>query len=479
MSEAHEFMKENGAGHHIPKARGVTTTLSNRPRTQTVNAIAPASRPSSTQKTSIVTTQASSQCFRDQWLPWNHGITKNSTPDDRKEFNKKRTYAMHETIEELFFYDQETAGMLPGYKRLCNFIGIEPRTTIDRCRRDLRGTLVNIVDLLDAAGVGGKVRVWRKSEWLSFVAHTHTPGFMFQLQVASESEILSCFLQDLDKAEPHCSGNPTPLPGRGLDASFFQLDEQGREDSQESSEEGSGLSGDDLTPSEVGSYLSEDDQDLSGDGSLPASSPLPARPSLRSEDAPTRNRTRLRGTGRPAVPPGKPPRGRSFPGQQDRTWAQARTAESSIRPPPPPGSVVIDIRDGTPELEPPPSRAAATGGQPARENTMVLTQRTPRPAEQSGMRQTHGTTPKTGLRQSQVDAFFSSAARSTTPTTLTGPIIYNCRKAGRGFSYFVHWGELEPDWTPASSLRGYKEALIQFHLAHPEADSTGPDWLLS
>ena len=49
---------------------------------------------------------------------------------------------------------------LKGYQVLCREVGIPSNDSIAECRRDLKNTLVNIVDLIDARRMGKKVEVW-------------------------------------------------------------------------------------------------------------------------------------------------------------------------------------------------------------------------------------------------------------------------------------------------------------------------------
>lgn len=127
----------------------------------------------------------------------------------KQEYERQRTRAMHDALEMRFFVG--AASKLEGYRALCRAVRIEPSNTILECRDDLRGTLVNIVDLLDAAHFDKPVKVWRHEEWRAFVAYTKDPKHCFYVNEAKKSEYLQCFLQKLFLEEPRRYGNPRPL----------------------------------------------------------------------------------------------------------------------------------------------------------------------------------------------------------------------------------------------------------------------------
>lgn len=127
----------------------------------------------------------------------------------KQEYERQRTRAMHDALEMRFFAG--AASKLEGYRALCRAVRIEPSDTIQECRDDLRGTLINIVDLLDAAHFDKPVKVWLHEEWNAFVAYTKKPKHCFYVDEAKESEYLQCFLQKLFLKKPRRYGNPRPL----------------------------------------------------------------------------------------------------------------------------------------------------------------------------------------------------------------------------------------------------------------------------
>ncbi|KAK1749898.1 hypothetical protein QBC47DRAFT_395195 [Echria macrotheca] len=84
---------------------------------------------------------------------------------------------------------------LLGFQRLCKEVGIDPPSDrIGVCKRQLKGTLVNIVDLIDARRTGKKVRVW--DDFGAFRAYTLLPEHRIDREVAKEG-IMKYLLQDL------------------------------------------------------------------------------------------------------------------------------------------------------------------------------------------------------------------------------------------------------------------------------------------
>jgi len=63
-----------------------------------------------------------------------------------------------ETKEDARFTEEDLE--LKGYQNLCSEVGIPPNDSIAECKRDLKNTLVNIVDPIDARRMGKKVEVW-------------------------------------------------------------------------------------------------------------------------------------------------------------------------------------------------------------------------------------------------------------------------------------------------------------------------------
>ncbi|KAJ4388128.1 hypothetical protein N0V93_008733 [Gnomoniopsis smithogilvyi] len=171
------------------------------------------------------TTVASSQGFRSTWRPYaelSQEVKLQLTQDIQRsnsfevkpshvkqEYEKQRTRAMHDALQTRFF--KGSTSILTGYQALCRAVRIEPPDTIKKCRRNLRGTLVNIVDLLEALDFDEPVKVWPREDWDAFAAYTREPENCFDLKEAKKSEYLKCFLQKLARKGPRRVGNPRPL----------------------------------------------------------------------------------------------------------------------------------------------------------------------------------------------------------------------------------------------------------------------------
>ncbi|PMB63826.1 hypothetical protein BM221_010297 [Beauveria bassiana] len=64
----------------------------------------------------------------------------------------------------------EEATILEGYQALCGEVGLTRYDTTQECQRELKKTLVNIVDLIDARRTMKEVKVWQDFE--AFRAYT-------------------------------------------------------------------------------------------------------------------------------------------------------------------------------------------------------------------------------------------------------------------------------------------------------------------
>lgn len=122
-----------------------------------------------------------------------------------KEYQRQRTIALrselklhyfsqsHELEEEHELTEEE---MLQGYQALCQELGIAASDSIQECKRDLKGTLVNIVDLIDARRTGKQVKVWEDFE--AFRNYTLMEGHTINgKEAAKEGGILQSLLQRL------------------------------------------------------------------------------------------------------------------------------------------------------------------------------------------------------------------------------------------------------------------------------------------
>lgn len=99
-----------------------------------------------------------------------------------QEFTRQRTIAIREELELHYFSqpqqldninEEELSGeeiALRGYQALCHEVGIDPSDSVAECKRNLKKTLVNIVDLIDTRRTGKRVVVWDSFE--EFRAYT-------------------------------------------------------------------------------------------------------------------------------------------------------------------------------------------------------------------------------------------------------------------------------------------------------------------
>ena len=90
-----------------------------------------------------------------------------------QQYARERTIAMRQELKLHYFSQSQDddngetdAGFteedreLKGYQDLCREVGIPSQDSIAECKRHLKNTLVNIVDLIDARRMGKKVEVW-------------------------------------------------------------------------------------------------------------------------------------------------------------------------------------------------------------------------------------------------------------------------------------------------------------------------------
>lgn len=92
-------------------------------------------------------------------------------------YTQERTIAIRQELQLHYFSQSKLKGdelteeeQLRGYQSLCREVRIPERDTIAECKKDLKNTLVNIVDLIDARRVQKDVKVWDDFE--SFRAYT-------------------------------------------------------------------------------------------------------------------------------------------------------------------------------------------------------------------------------------------------------------------------------------------------------------------
>jgi hypothetical protein len=93
-----------------------------------------------------------------------------------QEYTRQRTIAIKEELELHYFSQPQLDNIdeeeelseeeirLRGYQALCQEVGINPSDSVAECKRCLKNTLVNIVDLIDARRTGKRVKVWDSFE---------------------------------------------------------------------------------------------------------------------------------------------------------------------------------------------------------------------------------------------------------------------------------------------------------------------------
>ncbi|KAM0256792.1 hypothetical protein ACHAQJ_004744 [Trichoderma viride] len=98
-------------------------------------------------------------------------LSQNWVPGSQ-EYTKERTIAMREELKTLYFSQSQSQELdatqeelseediLRGYQDLCREVDIPPSDSTLECKRHLKKTLVNIVDLIDARRTGKAVKVW-------------------------------------------------------------------------------------------------------------------------------------------------------------------------------------------------------------------------------------------------------------------------------------------------------------------------------
>ncbi|KAK7414630.1 hypothetical protein QQZ08_012522 [Neonectria magnoliae] len=124
-----------------------------------------------------------------------------------QQYTRERTIAMREELTLLYFSptplavnneppDQLTEEQkLKGYRDLCDEIGIPPGNSVDECKKLLKSTLVNIVDLIDARRTCSAAMVWHDLD--EFRKYTLQDGHRINKEEAKKGEgFLASLLQD-------------------------------------------------------------------------------------------------------------------------------------------------------------------------------------------------------------------------------------------------------------------------------------------
>ncbi|OAA72248.1 hypothetical protein ISF_01321 [Cordyceps fumosorosea ARSEF 2679] len=118
-----------------------------------------------------------------------------------QEYKKERTIAMRAEIKSHFFSQEPLAPIteedeLRGYQSLCEEVDLPPYDTTEECKRELKKTLVNIVDLIDTRRTNRKVKVWQ--DFQAFREYTLQDGHTISREEASkDGGYLESLLQHL------------------------------------------------------------------------------------------------------------------------------------------------------------------------------------------------------------------------------------------------------------------------------------------
>lgn len=128
-----------------------------------------------------------------------------------QEYTQERTIAMRQELKLHYFSQTPAAAAegeaaaelteedkLRGYQDLCREVRIPPSDSIAECRKHLKSTLVNIVDLIDARRVRTEVRVWQDFE--AFREYTLQDGHRINMNEAKQDGgYLASLLQNFRK----------------------------------------------------------------------------------------------------------------------------------------------------------------------------------------------------------------------------------------------------------------------------------------
>ncbi|KAH7031489.1 uncharacterized protein B0I36DRAFT_363175 [Microdochium trichocladiopsis] len=126
-----------------------------------------------------------------------------------QEYTKERTIAMREELKFSFFSlalpaagggDDELTPqqLLEGYQLLCDEVRIPRGESVPECKRALKATLVNIIDLLNVRRTGGAVEVWDNFD--AFRTYTLADGQRIDKEEAKAAPgILASLLQNFGR----------------------------------------------------------------------------------------------------------------------------------------------------------------------------------------------------------------------------------------------------------------------------------------
>ncbi|KAK0724052.1 hypothetical protein B0H67DRAFT_656167 [Lasiosphaeris hirsuta] len=131
-------------------------------------------------------------------------------PEDDDDDDDKAAILLHGSPQKVELTDEE---ILQGFQDLCAEVGIARGAAVDECKRALKATLVNIVDLIDARRVPGtKVQVWTDFE--AFRRYTRDPDNRISLAEATEGPGFLASLLQVIKMPGEKMGKSTGGRGR-------------------------------------------------------------------------------------------------------------------------------------------------------------------------------------------------------------------------------------------------------------------------
>lgn len=117
--------------------------------------------------------------------PFEHEFARLASSQDWKpgsqQYTRERTIALRQELTTHYFCKHEAAqaselaedAKLEGYQALCHEVGLPVSDSQAECKKRLKNTLVNIVDLIDARRTQCRVKVW--NDFTAFRRYTLQP----------------------------------------------------------------------------------------------------------------------------------------------------------------------------------------------------------------------------------------------------------------------------------------------------------------
>lgn len=134
-----------------------------------------------------------------------------------QQYITQRTIAMREELTSQYFpptpliTNNNKEQQLKGYQDLCREIGLPLGDSIDECKKSLKSTLVNIVDLIDARRTHSTVTVWQN--FGAFRKYTLQDEHRIDKEEAKKGEgILASLLQDFRRVRRQKRGRGKSKP---------------------------------------------------------------------------------------------------------------------------------------------------------------------------------------------------------------------------------------------------------------------------